>query len=218
MRRQGFTLIELLVVIAIIAILAAILFPVFAKAREKARSISCLSNLKQLGVAAVEYCQDYDERYLPHCLRNLNDFSQHPSAFWYELAMPYAKNVQVLICPSHGGAQGGNGYIGSYGYLCDGFTLDPSNVNYTGTPFGGLGKLGQINYPAELIMLGETHAALCRVCPLYHTHAMPAAPGVWPVQCHRHNEGSNYMFYDGHAKWLKYEATLGPRDMWKNLP
>ncbi|MEN6404264.1 MAG: prepilin-type N-terminal cleavage/methylation domain-containing protein, partial [Armatimonadia bacterium] len=64
--KRGFTLIELLVVIAIIAILAAILFPVFAKAREKARQTSCLNNCKQLGTAIVQYCQDYDER-MPKC-------------------------------------------------------------------------------------------------------------------------------------------------------
>jgi len=66
--RRGFTLIELLVVIAIIAILAAILFPVFARAREKARQASCLSNLKQLGLADLMYAQDYDERYVYHAL------------------------------------------------------------------------------------------------------------------------------------------------------
>jgi prepilin-type N-terminal cleavage/methylation domain-containing protein/prepilin-type processing-associated H-X9-DG protein len=217
MQRAGFTLIEILVVIAIIAILAAILFPVFGQAREKARSISCLSNLKQLGTAALMYTQDYDEMYLPHCLRNLSDFSQTPSAYWFEIVKPYVKNEQVLICPSHRGATGGHGYVGSYGYICDGFTLDPSDTNYTGLTFGGLGSLESIHFPSEFIMLGESEKATCRVCPLYHTHAMPAAPPVWPVQP-RHQGGSNYLFYDGHAKWLKYESTLTPRDMWKNLP
>src|SRR3954463_10057123 len=65
-RQNGFTLIELLVVIAIIAILAAILFPVFAQAREKARAISCLSNMNQLGKSTMMYVQDYDEQYYPH--------------------------------------------------------------------------------------------------------------------------------------------------------
>ncbi len=213
----GFTLIELLVVIAIIAILAAILFPVFSQAREKARSIACLSNLKQLGTAALMYADDYDEMYVPHCLRDYNDLSRHPSAYWFELIMPYVKNSQVLICPSHRGAVGGNSFVGSYGYICDGFTLDPANVNYSGTPFGGCGALSDIHHPSEFIMLGESEKATCRVCPLYHDHAMPDAPPVWPVQ-QRHHGGSNYLFFDGHAKWLKYEQTIAPRNIWKNLP
>lgn len=217
MEHRGFTLIELLVVIAIIAILAALLFPVFARAREKARQTSCMSNLKQLGTASLMYAQDYDDMFLPHCLRDLSDFSRVPSAYWFQLVMPYVQNDQVMICPSHGGAVGGHGVVGSYGYICDGFTLDPSNVNFVGLPFGGIGPMSAIHRPAEFIMLGETTAALCRVCPLYHDHGPPDTPPIWPVQ-QRHNEGANYLFYDGHAKWFRYEQTLAPRDLWKNLP
>lgn len=214
---RGFTLIELLVVIAIIAILAAMLFPVFAQAREKARAISCLSNLKQLGTAAVMYAQDYDDKYVPHCHRDLSNLSQAPSAYWFELLQAYVKNQQVLICPSHLGAVGGHGIVGSYGYLCDGFTLDPADINYTGTPVGGHGSLTQLHNPTQLIMVGESQSATCRVCPLYHTHGSPDAPPVWPVQL-RHSGGSNYMFFDGHAKCARYEQTLAPRDLWRNLP
>src|ERR1700733_4651562 len=92
-RRTGFTLIELLVVIAIIAILAAILFPVFAQAREKARAISCLSNLKQIGIANLMYAQDYDETFTFGC----------PNDWWLETwfynTQPYIKNINVLRCP-----------------------------------------------------------------------------------------------------------------------
>jgi prepilin-type N-terminal cleavage/methylation domain-containing protein len=96
MRRRGFTLIELLVVIAIIAILAAILFPVFAKAREKARQSSCLSNVKQLMLGVMQYAQDYDE-VLP-----ASYYPGNPAASdtWYEKLEPYLKSTQILVCPS----------------------------------------------------------------------------------------------------------------------
>jgi prepilin-type N-terminal cleavage/methylation domain-containing protein/prepilin-type processing-associated H-X9-DG protein len=124
--RSGFTLIELLVVIAIIAILAAILFPVFAKAREKARQITCISNLKQMGIASLQYVQDYDETYYAHRNKlgtgNLSpecamytcsntDSSTSPTAqitgaaaereFWVDLLQPYTKSYGVFKCPSN---------------------------------------------------------------------------------------------------------------------
>src|SRR5262245_3803012 len=116
-RRHGFTLIELLVVIAIIAILAAMLFPVFAQAREKARQIACLSNLKQTGTAWMMYVQDYDE-YTPmgrgcnmfprrainqggNCeCGNAPPFSDGTYARWSDLIQPYVKNFGLYMCPS----------------------------------------------------------------------------------------------------------------------
>ena len=101
MRKRGFTLIELLVVIAIIAILAAILFPVFARAREKARTTSCLSNVKQMGLAIMQYTTDYDEVYPttnlwgPPVLGDMRDYFT-----WDEQIGPYVKNIQVLRCAS----------------------------------------------------------------------------------------------------------------------
>ena len=125
--RKGFTLIELLVVIAIIAILAAILFPVFAQAREKARQTSCLSNVKQMGLASMMYAQDYDETLYPHrfnCDRNndgvrdncpqyedangnlvapyLNyDADSRQRFYWVHMLQPYTKNYQIFQCPSN---------------------------------------------------------------------------------------------------------------------
>lgn len=93
--RSGFTLIELLVVIAIIAILAAILFPVFAQAREKARGISCLSNTKQLGMAVLMYVQDYDENFPV----GFSAISWTGDDLWNQKVLPYIKNVNVFMCP-----------------------------------------------------------------------------------------------------------------------
>src|SRR5690348_12721472 len=110
LRNRAFTLIELLVVIAVIAILAAILFPVFAQAREKARQTTCLSNGRQMGAAILMYIQDYDERVF---FRGSNASSSvsHTGAIlpnaasvnpvrWWNALMPYMKNTQILVCPS----------------------------------------------------------------------------------------------------------------------
>jgi prepilin-type N-terminal cleavage/methylation domain-containing protein/prepilin-type processing-associated H-X9-DG protein len=97
-QKKGFTLIELLVVIAIIAILAAILFPVFAQAREKARQASCMSNLKQIGLAELQYVQDYDERFSGSY--QCSQFKCAGNRIYYpELIYPYSKNAQIYYCP-----------------------------------------------------------------------------------------------------------------------
>src|SRR5438045_3772273 len=101
-RRRGFTLIELLVVIAIIAILAAILFPVFAQAREKARQTSCLSNLRQLSSAMLMYAGDYDERFPPVVGRSTRQETNLYQISWMARLEPYTKNRGVFICPSSG--------------------------------------------------------------------------------------------------------------------
>lgn len=133
---RGFTLIELLVVIAIIAILAAILFPVFARARENARRASCQSNLKQIGLGLLQYSQDYDEIMVANWNGNNGWEPSTPVApqkyKWMDAIFPYVKSEQIFDCPSHsqyGGGDDGNGkYIHFQRYGTGG--LPTSGTNY----------------------------------------------------------------------------------------
>src|SRR5436305_8541205 len=99
--RYGFTLIELLVVIAIIAILAAILFPVFAQARERARMTACVSNMRQIGSAVIMYTQDYDETFPYAFFHGNKGGTPDPSYVWKNAIRPYLKSLDVLACPSN---------------------------------------------------------------------------------------------------------------------
>jgi prepilin-type N-terminal cleavage/methylation domain-containing protein/prepilin-type processing-associated H-X9-DG protein len=222
-RQHGFTLIELLVVIAIIAILAAILFPVFAQAREKARASSCLSNVKQLATACTMYVQDYDEQMVP-TYQYYAGFSGNVNylRWWYDMIMPYCKSWAVLQCPSGRGhntvgqtkidfVNGVGGVWNSYG-TC-------SNTVCVGS-FGSAKPYAGVVEPANTIWIGEslrgpelwTRDGLWGwTCPKNEipTGRRPASQLV----CDRHNGGANYAFVDGHAKWLRKTTP----EMWNYL-
>ena len=216
-RPTGFTLIELLVVIAIIAILAAILFPVFARAREKARQTSCLSNLKQMGLGLMMYVQDYDETY---CGRMRGDDSGTTRVSWPILIMPYVKNTQLFVCPSRGPVwtafnqrDTSTQFTCSYGY----------NICALGT--GGYGaadtvvRLAQLPEPAETAAIVDMMACSCgaKGTNVYTTcfgplnirvaGGLPPAPGM-------HNGGLNVAFADGHAKWMADNNLMPGRRLW----
>jgi prepilin-type N-terminal cleavage/methylation domain-containing protein/prepilin-type processing-associated H-X9-DG protein len=190
MRQRGFTLIELLVVIAIIAILAAILFPVFAKAREKARQTSCLNNQKQLALGWTMYVQDYDEAFPPYCHYNYDTSSW--TVRWYTLLEPYIKNKQVWICPSDNNTSED---WRSYGY--NGYNLVTTVWNLK--PANAALRLAELTNPSETIMAGET---LENQYFLYYPSQMNDNTLNWRFTFSRHNDGANYSFCDGHAKWL----------------
>ncbi|HCA47473.1 MAG TPA: hypothetical protein DEP45_09010 [Armatimonadetes bacterium] len=196
MKKRGFTLIELLVVIAIIAILAAILFPVFARAREKARQTSCLSNVKQIALAETMYESDYDE-----CTAS---YSSHPGkAAQYDyraMLEPYLKNDQVGQCPSASETTAWN-----YG----------PNISDVGAPnlatsHGYLycfRKVASFQFPAETAIFTDTAGSNWR----YNTTNSALQGMVF-----RHNGGANVSYLDGHAKWVGEGYVMSEVGKWPN--
>jgi prepilin-type processing-associated H-X9-DG protein len=197
-------LIELLVVIAIIAVLAAILFPVFAQAREKARGITCISNGRQIGMALQLYVQDHDET-LP-----LNSH-QGAAASWLLTLQPYTRNSLLYRCPSD--------HSGNWTAPLAGQTaVRRSSYGINGLVNGK--SLASITAPAECVYLGELGDNRTGD----HLH-----PSLWlrpggtgtldpllEVATLRHQGGAGYVFVDGHARWHRFEQTWSPpgRDWW----
>ncbi|HZP80228.1 MAG TPA: DUF1559 domain-containing protein [Chthonomonadaceae bacterium] len=222
MKYRAFTLIELLVVIAIIAILAAILFPVFAQAREKARAATCLSNTKQVALGYYMYIQDYDET-LPYAFMDYDQVTAYGAwVKWYWLIQPYVKNLQVLHCPSDTDLSRDTAYYLEGKYGPEGGVLVSYGMNYPHMPYrpgkwgsgNGDSTLALYQYPAETTVFAHSkcNGGWCRsylYCPVHWPIQTPPiiswAPtdGVTDV----HSGGTSVGFLDGHAKWLKVDAA-----------
>ncbi|BCM93014.1 hypothetical protein IAD21_04901 [Abditibacteriota bacterium] len=222
-KRQAFTLIELLVVIAIIAILAAILFPVFSRARENARRTSCLSNLRQVGLGFMQYVQDNDEQF-PFNKTDLTTGKQS----WVVSAQPYLKSTQVLRCPSDT-SENWNALLNPPGtgdfaglritsYVENLFYVPAAptaaNPNPAPKPFANLAATQK---PANVILLTESGKNW--TAGYFHASAWPAYPGGtgahWitatslpeDVNTTQHMEGFNCAYVDGHAKWHRWSQV-----------
>jgi len=229
---SGFTLIELLVVIAIISILASILFPVFARARENARRTSCLSNVKQIGLAMMQYVQDYDETY-PLAYYSVPAGTPMPDGqiwagsaaapyiFWAQLLYPYHKSVQLFWCPSSNTSTNSVGGVavpvnGQYGANSSIISMAPPSI-----------KMASINSVASTYMFmdaGTYHInSTLAQTPSGSTSYLPGmgdagsncslvatatAAQIADCKSGRHFDGVNVGFADGHAKWLKTSVLV----------
>ena len=215
-RRPAFTLIELLVVIAIIAILAAILFPVFARARENARRSSCQSNLKQIALGFIQYTQDYDER-LPNVQHGGANKTAAPNVSWnyftagtpnnFDMSQgsvyPYIKSTQIFVCPSDSAGQSqGDSYAASECL----FTAGTSIGGTYNASFAAGKSLAAFDETAKFMLLGE-EAPSNASAPLDGNPTGSTDDGFMTVTSNyfsgRHFDGSNIAFLDGHVKFLK---------------
>jgi prepilin-type N-terminal cleavage/methylation domain-containing protein/prepilin-type processing-associated H-X9-DG protein len=222
-KRHGFTLIELLVVIAIIAILAAILFPVFAKARSKARQAACNSNVKQLALAFMQYTSDYDGKYPSVYDDNDKGNGGYPydRVIWADKIFPYVKNREVFACPGGPNEVDLTPLAGCWPNNLQG-TRYQMNMCHdwawpedTVTPYYPI-KDSFIRYPASINLIIEgsncwwnhwlTHNGWNAVTMTSDGLALVGVLGE--VAYPRHNEGMNIAYCDGHVKWMKTQQMV----------
>ena len=215
--KKGFTLIELLVVIAIIAILAAILFPVFARARENARRSSCSSNLKQIALGFKQYTQDYDEKFPPVFANNDGAGNYTPPANataletsvadrgWAQILQPYLKSTQIFQCPSETTQPVTNGSTGYTDYWYNDRVAGANEARIdqvSSTILNGDGSSGTAAYAFNGIEIKNDGSAFTAITNNTADVKVTIPPSSGDFG-ERHLDGLNYAFVDGHVKWLK---------------
>jgi len=222
--KNGFTLIELLVVIAIIAILAAILFPVFAQAREKARQITCTSNQKEIGIAILQYVQDYDETIPPS---NYNDVATGSPDTWMNIIDAYVKAgypnhavatgsqiASVFTCPDYQATAVTANATPAHSYVANANIMPPwitgtGETAATNPPL----TIAALHAPASVVLIGEAAGGsriftwgddvdTAPVIPGQTAAVFGSTQAIYLRARLRHNGGSNYLFADGHVKWF----------------
>ncbi len=228
---RGFTLIELLVVIAIICILAAILFPVFQTARDNARRTTCTSNLKQIGLAMMQYVTDYDETY-PLCGQsdNAGGYVSYPAGYkgpaqyywtdigattgnlmtWMDFVYPYVKSLDVFKCPSQQEKDAVTKLSPSYGYN-DAFGRwgygGAFGMTLAQTPTVQMNK---ITRASENILVMEFHSPFATYADPYDAFRWASSPNQTTSRIIiPHFDGSVVCYADGHAKWIPLQVYVG---------
>lgn len=211
MRRVAFTLIELLVVIAVIAIIAAILFPVFAQARAKARQTACISNLRQIGMASLQYAQDYDD------ITVGTELGINPEYYWGEMLRPYVRSREILSCPSSPrrprisapvpGFPEGISFEWSYSYAIN--DIKDTNGISIGAAFA---HQAAVTRPADTVLILDGWPAAEQPATDEERHEIRWAWGSRDSMHNplddgnpRHASGFGLLLCDGHARWRKRE-------------
>ncbi len=243
-KRSGFTLIELLVVIAIIAILAAILFPVFAQARESARMTACISNGKQIGLGLTMYLQDYDEAFPPADYGATVTTAPFTSFAWYsgaggsvyyppccfDLLQPYEKSLQIHKCPSDATGlpaalplkvNGAGQPLQPLSYALNRYFFYDIST-FTFKPAAAY-TLSSIPQPSGRVFITESASVLGR--ELIGPGNLNLVVNGQPPLLKRHRDGGVYVYADGHAKWHKMPVSWDPTQpngiassKWTTLP
>jgi prepilin-type N-terminal cleavage/methylation domain-containing protein len=219
-RQRGFTLIELLVVIAIIAILAAILFPVFAQAREKARAATCLSNNKQIGLSVSMYVQDYDNTFPSQRADGMKTLAAGgKEGTYYDALLPYCKNQQIWICPSDLVNTNDNGKKATLIPPAMGYHMNGNLITPTGLPEAAVAA------PSNCLLMREAGSgtvwfeAWLRPYPKSCDDTFTASSGA--IAPGPHMKGYNFLLADTHVKWYMPEAAIDlaqfPEDTGRSL-
>ena len=200
--RHGFTLVELLVVVAIIAVLAAVLFPVFSRVRQKSHEVACVSNLKQLLAASAMYAQDYDRTLVPARAGTAPGTLGYS---WCVLLQPYLKSEQILFCPLEREGQVAartTDLPHSYGIN---FSLTFNAGGFSSAPYTY--RIAALDDVSSLIMFFDLKPGLEAMGSSYATDRLRRVDG-------RHFGRANFGFLDGHAKSMTAEETAEPKNLW----